>query len=606
MNPMSTGQIRRSQVITTYGPGALIDLPRDSAVVAGIDGWGADLERIDEPRVRRTLSRMTGVLHPELRVPPTPDPTEYWRASPRGIDAYRFPEWFVVQEKPGAANGSGAPDKPRSRRLVHRKHLDHRRRYDGRPVVATRFVVACPRGHVSDLPWRDFTHGGPEHCLGQLWLDETGTTGELANLRVRCTCGRSRSMTEANDISASPPPLGFCTGARPWLGPDARTDCNQPGRLLIRTATNAYFPLLIRALSIPDKRSIIDQKVAELSDDLDIVTGVAELAFIKRKPKVAAGLQGFEDAEVIEAIKRRRTGDTGDRSVKEVEIEALLAVQEGFGDDVPIDPNFHARKLRPGPGSDRFREFVETVVQVHRLREVLALGGFTRLEAPMPDIDGEYRDDVERADISVDPSWFPAVENRGEGVLVHFSADAVHDWRERAAVRQRISDLETGHGAWATRRRLAPGFPGGVYVMLHTFSHMLLQSISDRCGYPAASIRERVYVDHNFKRYGVLLYTSSPDAEGTLGGLVQQARQINGHIERALRTAALCSNDPVCAQHSPAASIEERWLHGAACHGCALVAETSCEMRNDYLDRALVVPTLSESDAAFFPSEGGP
>ena len=139
--------------------------------------------------------------------------------------------------------------------------------------------------------------------------------------------------------------------------------------------------------------------------------------------------------------------------------------------------------------------------------------------------------------------------------------------------------------------------------MLHTFSHMLLQSISDRCGYPAASIRERVYVDHGSKRYGVLLYTSSPDAEGTLGGLVQQARHIDGHIERALRTAALCSNDPVCAQHSPAASIEERWLHGAACHGCALVAETSCEMRNDYLDRALVVPTLSEGDAAFFPHE---
>ena len=38
MNPSSTGQIRRSQVITTYGPGALIDLPRDSAIVAG-GGW---------------------------------------------------------------------------------------------------------------------------------------------------------------------------------------------------------------------------------------------------------------------------------------------------------------------------------------------------------------------------------------------------------------------------------------------------------------------------------------------------------------------------------------------------------------------------------------
>jgi hypothetical protein len=46
--------------------------------------------------------------------------------------------------------------------------------------------------------------------------------------------------------------------------------------------------------------------------------------------------------------------------------------------------------------------------------------------------------------------------------------------------------------------------------------------------------------------------------------------------------------------------LEERWLHGAACHGCVLVAETSCEMHNDYLDRALVVPVIDVPDAAFF------
>ena len=140
--------------------------------------------------------------------------------------------------------------------------------------------------------------------------------------------------------------------------------------------------------------------------------------------------------------------------------------------------------------------------------------------------------------------------------------------------------------------------------MLHTLSHMLLQSLSARCGYPAASIRERIYVDKENQLYGVLLYTSSPDAEGTLGGLVQQARHIGDHIRQALDTAALCSNDPVCAQHAAADSVEERWLHGAACHGCVLVAETSCEMWNDYLDRALVVPTLAEREAAFFPEEG--
>ena len=126
------------------------------------------------------------------------------------------------------------------------------------------------------------------------------------------------------------------------------------------------------------------------------------------------------------------------------------------------------------------------------------------------------------------------------------------------------------------------------------------QSVAMRCGYPAASIRERVYVDSAAERYGVLLYTASADAEGTLGGLVEQARWIEDHLEAALDTAALCSNDPVCAHHEPGASREERWLHGAACHGCTLVAETSCEMQNDYLDRALVAPVIGSADAAFF------
>jgi len=135
---------------------------------------------------------------------------------------------------------------------------------------------------------------------------------------------------------------------------------------------------------------------------------------------------------------------------------------------------------------------------------------------------------------------------------------------------------------------------------LHTLSHLLIQSLAMRCGYPASSIRERVYADGQGKRYGILLYTGSPDAEGTLGGLVQQARHMEDHLLLALRMGALCSNDPICSQHEPGGDLEDRPLHGAACHGCALVAETSCEMRNDYLDRALVVPVVGVPDAAFF------
>jgi len=249
--------------------------------------------------------------------------------------------------------------------------------------------------------------------------------------------------------------------------------------------------------------------------------------------------------------------------------------------------------------SIRFAE-IEAVIQLHRLREVLALIGFTRFEAVTPDINGEFETDVERAEIAIEPQWFPAVENRGEGIFVQLRDSAVKEWLGRSSVAQRIDGLVTGHGLWMADRKAKRSFPGGPYVLLHTLSHLLIQSIAMRCGYPASSIRERIYADAPAGRFGILLYTGSPDAEGTLGGLVQAARHLENHLLLALRMAGLCSNDPICAQHAPGSSMEKRWLHGAACHGCALVAETSCEMRNDYLDRALVVPVVGASDSAFF------
>jgi Domain of unknown function (DUF1998) len=586
------GQVRRGQVITTYGPGALIDLPRHSAIVGGLDTWPktSDLEEILEPRLTRKLQFMTEVEAPRLFAPPpeTNDPRE----TARGIGVWRFPEWFVVQE-------ASSEERERSRRLVHRRALDDKGRFDGRPVVATRFVRACPKGHVDDLDWWRFAHGAADTCRRQLWLDERGTSGDLADLVVRCECGKSRSLYEATLLEINP--LGTCRGARPWLGRNVEEDCNLPSRLLIRTASNAYFPQVVSVLSLPDRGSAVETAVRELWDDLQIVDGVADLAFLKKKPKIAERLALFSDVEVLAAISEAKSGKGEEKPVKQAELQALLAAPEGFGDDVPIDSNFHARRLPDRAWRHSRRcDGIEAVIQVHRLREVLALVGFTRFEAVTPDINGEYETDVERAEIALEPAWFPAVENRGEGLFVQLRATAVKSWLARPPVKRRLDALASGYQHWAKDRKSQRPFPGGPYVLLHTLSHLIIQSLAMRCGYPASSIRERIYADTEAQHFGILLYTGSPDAEGTLGGLVQQARHIEDHLAQALRMSALCSNDPVCAHHAPGESLEGRWLHGAACHGCALVAETSCEMRNDFLDRALVVPVLGVPDAAFF------
>jgi len=296
-----------------------------------------------------------------------------------------------------------------------------------------------------------------------------------------------------------------------------------------------------------------------------------------------------------------KSGKADEKPVKQVELDAILAAPEGFGDDMPVDRVFHARRLPEKVWrKTKLSDPIEAVYQLHRLREVMALVGFTRFEAETPDINGEYDTDVKRADIAQEPRWFPAVENRGEGLFLRLRADTISNWLTRPAAKARIDALAAGHEHWSKDRKVKRPFPGGPYILLHTLSHLLLQSLSMRCGYPASSIRERIYSDPAGGRFGLLLYTGSPDADGTLGGLVQEARHLEDHLAHALRLGALCSNDPICAHHSPGKSIEGRWLHGAACHGCALVAEPSCEMRNDYLDRGLVVPILGEPDAALF------
>jgi hypothetical protein len=142
--------------------------------------------------------------------------------------------------------------------------------------------------------------------------------------------------------------------------------------------------------------------------------------------------------------------------------------------------------------------------------------------------------------------------------------------------------------------------------MLHSLSHLLLTAISLECGYAASAIRERIYcqapgVPGEPPMAAVMLSTGTTGSEGTLGGLVEEGRQLRHHLREAWDLGRLCSNDPVCAAHDPSSASSDRRTEGAACHGCLYIAECSCERFNRYLDRALVVPTIGNDPAlAFF------
>ncbi len=590
------GQLRQSQVITTFGPGAMVDLPNHSVLVGGLDYWTGQGEEIIEPRLTAKLQALLGVPSLKMYAPPPDqdDPT----APQTGISAWQFPEWFITQDIASIDQGSAL----RSRMLVHRKALTRGKYIDldkkKRPVVPVRFVRACRCGHIADIDWRAFVHGSENTCMRQLWIDERGTSGDLSEVYVRCECKAERNMIQAALLKNMA--LGHCDGARPWLGPYTKEACGEPNRLLIRTASNAYFPQLMSVISLPDRDETVKQAIDAAWEFLEEVEDLEQLKYERKKAKVKAALDGLSDEEAFAEIQARRSGVADEpKTVKQAELETLVASKEELGNDRP-DGNFFARNLPRNKWDQPWMQEIERIILIHRLREVVAQVGFTRFEAATPDIEGELEMGVRRAALAREISWLPAVENKGEGIFLQFRTQAVADWLKRDEVTERGRQLLAGFDCWKDEHQgTHREFPGLPYIMLHSFSHSLITAVSLECGYPASSIRERIYALPNVG-YGVLLYTGTSDAEGTLGGLIEVGKRIHEHVRNALDMGKLCSNDPVCAQHQPDNKHECRFLHGASCHGCLLIAETSCEQRNDYLDRALVVRTVDNRGSEFF------
>ena len=255
------GQIRQSQIITTFGPGAMLDLPKHSVLVAGLDHWRGMGDEIIEPRLTEKLTFLLDVPALKLYAPPPDqeDPT----APPTGINAWQFPEWFIVQDvEPGDSSST--------------VRFAHARTSQGNLVRGNKYLRREPQAAAGGfgafrpgLPWRPrrrhrlvctFVHSGPTECRRQLWIEERGTSGDLSEVWIRCECGNAqRSVGEAAMMQTMA--LGNCDGSRPWLGPYTKEKCGEPNRLLIRTASNAYFPQVMSVISLPDRDETVKKAV---------------------------------------------------------------------------------------------------------------------------------------------------------------------------------------------------------------------------------------------------------------------------------------------------------------------------------------------------------
>jgi hypothetical protein len=446
-----------------------------------------------------------------------------------------------------------------------------------------------------------------------MWIEERGTSADPADTLISCECGRpSLSLQQA----FAPGSLGRCRGERPWLGTDAPEACDEDLRLLTRTATNTYFPQVVTIISLPSGEDELGKLVASNAAGLARIQSEDDLRNVLRlTEKLEEAFRGYEPGYIYARLLsfRRRAEADAEAPPQLAEFERLASGEPVIGENGPASVLF-AQTL-PRELWDRDTEiemgFIKNLVAVHRVREVMCQYGFTRFEAAPTIIEEEFEDirlSVDGAPLGEPIEWLPAIEQFGEGFFIHVDGRAIAAWIGRPGVQARARELRKGFERWKTSQNgdSSGQFPGVEYILLHSLAHALMIEVALDCGYPASSVKERIYamrdpsLEPETGRYGIMLYTASAGAQGTLGGLVAATVRLPQILASALQRLEVCSNDPICSDHKPDDRNDDRALHGAACHGCLLVAETSCERRNLFLDRALITDTIATNMAAFF------
>lgn len=567
------GSVRTAQLITTYGVGSVVAVEDESWLVAGIDQWPVDEPDIREPRLERELG-VRGFVRP----PASGDDNE------ADIPVLRFPEMHYCPEckrldEHGwfcAANEKRCQSCPTNP-----------------PLVPSRFVVACARGHIDDFPYFRWVHAGRQSCPNRhprLSFRTTGATASLRDIVISCECGAQMTMEGAFGKNALAE-LGKCKGKKPWLG--AEDDCDQVPSVIQRGASNSWYPVLASAISIPPWSDAIHRFLGKnwsawrgLPDQglESILEGHATI--------ISSEYSADEAASAIRQRWRREAGvETTEVRLRDQEYEALIHGRQ--------DESHHQEFVcvpSPQSAESGIPTWFDHVMLVKRLREVRVLRAFTRLyppgQSPLPE-------EEQQASLSAsDTSWLPGIEVNGEGVFLGLDPDRLAAWEGRESVRQRVSSLNENYDRRARRhgnepdREITPRLVG-----IHTLAHVLIDQWALDCGYPTAALRERLYVSDDMA--GLLIYTATSDSAGSLGGVVAMGGSdiLGAALRSAMGRTKWCSADPLCLE---AGNQGVDALNLAACHSCVLLPETCCEEMNLFLDRALLVGTPDEPDIGLF------
>jgi len=644
-NNSRVGSVHPSALLYTSGIGATVDMPHIAVMPQGLDAWELAYSRQGKPQlvlVDRLLTAVRSQLGrqvDELRQPPWVPEKAYESGTPIGIPTRVFPQWLrctgcdllaPISESKKFEFVNKSRHRPDKAQFVHKDCKGRPKKgkklgtLDARPrlAVPARYLIACTDGHLDEFPYVEWLHradegGGkcskapkPELRMVE-WRSNLGP-----QVTIRCAaCDMSRNIAELTRAGGETM-LPDCRGRHPHLPTYAPSDrpCEAEVRLMLLGAANQWFPASVSVLVLPSRKNATPADIAAAVRGLPAPTfvdvqSIDDIAgWRKFGPKdLLALFDGVSNEALWQAIQIARgqaIAEAGAEKASPSTFDPIDLLEPEWDTLVhPEDFETEDRKagfrVKPMTVAPSLQPVTSHVVAVERVKKANAFIGFTRIDAL--DRVGDAPNRIAPLVQSGKPKWVPATEDRGEGVFLRFDEEVVRAWEDevleskvwRAHVEANERNVNRRQSRTAIELDAADRMPPPRYWALHTMSHLLIREMAMSSGYGSASLTERLYAwretDERDAAAGILIATTSPDSEGTLGGLVDLSRtqRLEGVFRDALRRAQRCSSDPICAHRVP--SGQEDFLHGAACHFCVFVSETSCEKANRFLDRRFVL-----------------
>lgn len=614
--------VRRSQLLTPFGIGALMDINNQSIMVADSEYWDSNkCEEIHDIRLEAEMNA-TGFIEPPIKE------DEY-------ISGKRFPNWYFSPKDRLLMPISEWRKQIVNKGIRYRIEKFDKRPYDYRDekieLVPVRVICACSNGHAQDFPWIQWVHPNEpfdEVKRHKLKLTSVAQSGSIADLRVECsTCKKGKSLAGIFDKNGFPKKLEklgvSCQGRYVWKKDDDGKYCSEGSHLhaVLKNANNFLFPNISSSVNIPFEQNKLIEAVQQADDytslqkNLSRVSKKEGLEKLEKDKRVQSYI-GFiaEELEVtpdevknavcmyfFDESDEQSTGKIMDYRRPEFEV---LTGQESYNKDsdrfkIKI---FDSEDLPESP----IKKYISKLTLVHQLEVVSALRSYSRIEPTDSELmrerilEGqEITDHVREVSLKRKDGRYVGLRSLGEGIFLTLDPNQIIQWQDRVkdtVIFNRIIEKEK-----QVRFADEAVYINPDYYLLHTLSHILIRELNNSSGYSSSALKERIYYsqDQENQMYGILIYTSSSDSEGTLGGLVKQGvpEKFFALLISALEKSQWCSFDPVCIE-SPSQGRDS--LNASACHACSLISETSCEKQNVFLDRGVLIGTLEHPEWGFF------